>query len=205
MASRDAFSAALSPASGAMFARNVEWLKSREEDRSRLVRTLQQKQVEGLQSSPRITRASEGLAAKRASVDVVTRLLADGAAFKVSKAALAAEIHASEFIGVPAITRFAAELKREGAVGDRLFAEAGALRKKKAALVSGLLRLEAEAGRKPAVRKPLTSGESTYAAIPAHTLEQLHAGGAEAARKREETRLKLAKEARDAAYPALNP
>lgn len=143
------------------------------------------------------------LAAKRASVDVVTRLFHDGEQIKASKAALAAEIQAQEMIGVPAITRYAAELRREGPVTDRLYAEAQTLRKKKSELVSTLIQQEKDASA-PLPKGPRRGSISAFAAIPAHTTEQLYRAAFELAKKREDANAALDREAREAARPQLN-
>jgi len=205
--------------------RNQLWL---EQHQARLAAATEQeenRQLSELQAVPKIDNLSAKLAATRASVDVSTRLFKDAEKMRETKKHLTDIAVATAVVGVPAITKYAAQLQREGNISDRLYAQAKALEDKRKAIQEAH---EAEENALHKMQSPPPSarsmrsssmensglnisshsslpGSTVHNNAPRHTVEQLYRMGDELRAKKEATIRALAEEAKLLAQPKLNP
>jgi len=135
--------------------RSRQWQERREENIRQQSQRLESDRLAELQEAPRIDRTSneiarrQQLAASAVGVQPVSagdRLYAEAELRKQASADRADRMHREQVPGNPAITRKAAELHREGPVGDRLYQQAmESDRRRKLVQAQELRRLEEDA------------------------------------------------------------
>jgi hypothetical protein len=186
--------------------------------------TQEQDRLQGtLRSTPRIDPASDRMAAQRASVDVSTRLFKDAEKLREARRQLEEDAAASAVVGIPAITRYAAALHREGPVSDRLFNLAKEHDEKRKVLVeqaekdlqaklqptprtirSRSRSIDAGASGAGGVTTNLAASSSLVGGGVRHSVDDLYRMGAELKSKKEAMLKTLENEAKAAAHPKLN-
>lgn len=113
--------------------RSKQWQERREQSLRRTQQEVEAQRVAELRSAPRIDRTSDEIARRQqqaasaaggAPVTASDRLYAEAQLRKEASENRADRIHREQVPGNPAITRKAAQLRREGDVGDRLYNQA---------------------------------------------------------------------------------
>jgi hypothetical protein len=212
--------------------RNQSWQTTRDTKVADAAALRAQVEVSEVTGIPRIDRHSAQLAASRSEVEVGTRLFVDAASRRKAKEELAGFM--PDFVtGVPTINSRSAQLHREGNISDRLFLEAKERAQRAAArspggpsspdhrqYASGLRSSSLGATTSPSAASPSADGSkakskarsssverpsSAANGVVRHTTDDLYRKGIELKKKREDELARLAREAREAAKPALNP
>lgn len=210
------------------YERNQAWLEQHQARLANATQLEEERQLASLRSVPKIDNFSSKLAATRASVEVSTRLFNDAEKLRESRKHLTEITVATEVIGVPAITKYAAQLEREGNVSDRLYAQAKQLEEKRKANQEAHENHERSLHKlasPPPSSRSMRSGSIDHSGLnisshsslpgstthshnninaPRHTVEQLYRMGEEIRAKKEAAVRAAVEEAKATANPKLN-